>query len=359
MSIRTDSSAVAALLATFGARGVAPELLRPSVDRWQIRELAGGRVYVSRGQSAKFVSLVVEGELSVRAQKSEIAVVPRGGLFGLTSCIIRGGVHTHELVASRRVTLAALAAADLLALRADLGGPYDALLGLELRTLAERLASADERLSEIRVGAFPRPEPRQSSPIRELWRSLRSLGEAPPPIEPLLRALPGLRELDGALLAEIAAAFRPRSFAAKDIITPEGVRGDSMYLIARGQVDLLRQATTNAAVLMLANLRAGALFGLVSALSGQPRSASCVAADETRLYEMTGASHAALGAAAGRAWHESLAAVLNRQMREAYGSLAATLHAFTAGRDGPTPGSDASLVMFVPTKPGPPDDEST
>lgn len=338
-----------AVLEALAAHGLARELLQPTGERWLLRVVEAGRSYARRGQLAQALMVVLEGELAVRAQKMDVGRVERGAFVGLALCIVKGGAHPHDLIATQRTVVAELPAETLLTLRRGREAVYEALLDLELRTLAGRHAERDARYLAVRVGTFPLQTRPSGSVLGRLWQQLRLRRvEAGQPIEPLLRALPGLQRAPDAVIAEIGAAFRPRSFAAQQVISLEGAQADSVYLVASGQVDVLRRARNDAGV-MLAALREGSLFGMVSLLSGCPRVTSCVAAEDTTLYEMPRAAFMALGPTARCMWRECLLTVLHRRLCEAYVSLVAALRVFdTTNAVGPQ-GADQSLHMFVST----------
>lgn len=335
------------LLDALAARGVAAPALQASVGEWRLRTVMPGRSHVRHRQRAQAIFFVLKGELAVRANKQDVGRIETGALVGFASCIIRNGTYPHELTAMRPTVVAELSQDALLELRRTNEAAYDALLGLELRTLAERIDQSGERLVVSRIGTFPLLTRPPASVLGRLWHRLRARADAAPPIEPLLRGLPGLAHASEPVLRELAASFQPRSIPARQLIAAEGERESSLYLIAGGQVDVFRSAK-NGASLMLSALREGALFGMVALFSGLPRNVSHVAAEEVKLYEMTQAAQAALSPEAGRVWRECLVAVLHRQLREAYKAVVAALRVFdTAGAGGMPPVSDPSLVMFV------------
>jgi CRP-like cAMP-binding protein len=345
------------LLDELATRGVASELLRPSESSWHLRTIEANRTHVRRGQRAHAVAIVLEGELSARIKQIEVDRLERGTFVGLAPAITRNGVHPYELGALRRTVVAELPGETLLALRSAGDPLYDALLGLELGSLARRMTQVGTRLASIRAGTFPLQTRRSASVLGRLWRSMRSRDPAGPPLEPLLRALPGLRDASPAVIADLKAALHPCTFAAREVIALEGENEDGLYLIASGQVDVLRTARTGNATLMLAALREGTIFGMVALLSETPRNASCVAADTVHLYKMTREAHTGLGSEASRAWRECLASVLHRQLLDAYTSVIAALKVFETTGQAEYPSAGESLVMRVPTVSGRKPDE--
>ncbi|MBL8975564.1 MAG: cyclic nucleotide-binding domain-containing protein, partial [Myxococcales bacterium] len=183
----------AALIDELSARGVPPELLRASESSWQLRVVEAKRTLVRRGQRAQTILFVLEGELSVRIKQIEVDRLERGAAFGLAPAITRNGLHPHEVIALRRTVVAELASETLLALRSAGAPLYAALLRLELRSLAQRLTQTGTRLASIQAGTFPLQTRGKASVLGRLWRSMRARDPDGPPLEPLLRALPGLR----------------------------------------------------------------------------------------------------------------------------------------------------------------------
>ncbi len=346
-----------AVLDALVALGGAAEALRPTVPSWQVRTVEAGRPYVRRGQRAQAVLLVLEGELAVQMQKTDIGRLTGVAFTGLSSCITKEGTHPRDLLAVRRTVVAELPTEALLELRHGRDLAYRELLAIELRSLAQRMEATGARIATLRAGNVPLTHRERSSMLGRLWRSLRARGDSFPPIDPLLQALPGLRQARPEVIAEIGAAFRPRSFGPHDVIALEGEAEGSLFLLAAGQVDVLRKSTNGVGALMLTALREGAVFGMVSLLTTMKRSASCVAADEVKVYEMTREAHAGLAPDAARAWGESLMAVLHRQLGESYSSLVAALRLFESR--GPATekgaGADESLVMFVTSQRRPDD----
>ncbi len=86
-------------------------------------------------------------------------------------------------------------------------------------------------------------------------------------------------------LNELAARSVERLYGKGEAIVRQGDAGESMFVISRGRVRVVEASGRELAV-----FSAGGYFGEMSMLTGQPRSASVVAADESEVIELTAAS---------------------------------------------------------------------
>lgn len=82
------------------------------------------------------------------------------------------------------------------------------------------------------------------------------------------------------VLTWVAASLVPVSVAAGTTIVTKGEPGDSMYLVAEGQ------AGAYDGHLLLNYLTVGDIFGEMALLDAQPRSASVLAVENTKLYRL-------------------------------------------------------------------------
>jgi NTE family protein len=108
--------------------------------------------------------------------------------------------------------------------------------------------------------------------------------------------------LTQAELAAVAADMRPRHFAARDVICRAGAPGESLFGIQRGLAQVLGPGGA-----VVARLRRGDTVGEQALLTGEPRSATVVAAMPTDVLEL---DRAAFAAALAR--HPTILLNLNR-----------------------------------------------
>lgn|GEM_PF-553042 len=100
-----------------------------------------------------------------------------------------------------------------------------------------------------------------------------------------LRRFPIFQALAPEQLQQIAGMARLELWGRGEDIFRQGQPGDSYYVIRSGSVDLLINSdNVNTSPKFLASLKAGAGFGERSLLTGEPRSASVRAAEDTEVF---------------------------------------------------------------------------
>lgn len=98
----------------------------------------------------------------------------------------------------------------------------------------------------------------------------------------LLRRVPLFADLPPAELKQIAAIASELVFESEDVIVEQGEPGDEMYIIAQGQVQVVKKSGAGAAK-QLARRGPGEYVGEMSIISHEPRMASLVAEGEVRM----------------------------------------------------------------------------
>lgn len=108
---------------------------------------------------------------------------------------------------------------------------------------------------------------------------------APPPHTVVLPQMPLFSDLPREAFVELLERMRLIRVQPGELILREGEEGHSMFVIARGQVRVLR-ALEPGRFLQLAQLGEGAFFGEMAVLRGGPRGASVQATRECELFEI-------------------------------------------------------------------------
>ncbi len=100
----------------------------------------------------------------------------------------------------------------------------------------------------------------------------------------LLSSVDIFSPLTSAELNALASNARGHVFAPGEIIIRAGDSGSSMFVVGRGSVDV--RVESNGASRTLKRLSEGDFFGEMGLLTGEPRTANVVAADETEVLEI-------------------------------------------------------------------------
>ena len=135
-------------------------------------------------------------------------------------------------------------------------------------------------------------------------------------IEQLIETFPMFAELDDSAHEELLLLFRPRSASPGDRVIRTGDRGDSMFFIASGAVEVQLEDDE-------IPLGAGAFFGEMALLTGARRTADVVAVDfcqlfvlDRRDFNLFMSRHPQLRAAVSRMARERQESNVSRQRRD-------------------------------------------
>lgn len=122
------------------------------------------------------------------------------------------------------------------------------------------------------------------------------------------------RGLSGAELALLQSRLQPTEFAAGAVLFRSGAPGDSMFVIARGLVEIrIETDAGNSHSRTLAAIGPGCVFGEIAMLTSGARTADAVCVNATRLYELRRESLLELAPRAPEAYAKILAN-LNRHL---------------------------------------------
>ena len=110
-------------------------------------------------------------------------------------------------------------------------------------------------------------------------------GAGAPPRAALLDRIEIFRPFSLEERASLAAAMQDRTWPVGAAVVRQGEAGDSLFLLAEGALDV-RISAPGRADFLAERLTQGAVFGEMSLLTGQPRSATVVAATEALVFEL-------------------------------------------------------------------------
>ncbi len=174
-------------------------------------------------------------------------------------------------------------------------------MDLTAEQFPEFVASTQERLADRMVLHAEReaieekehsgiiPEGVAAKMLEEMAEELRELrasrvGKLRVDPEELLRKVPFFDDTDPEEFQAVARRLRRRTAPAGEVIVRQGAKGDSLFLLARGVVRVVRQEGGESRD--LATLMAGDFFGEMALLHGARRTATCRAVTPCALYEL-------------------------------------------------------------------------
>jgi small-conductance mechanosensitive channel len=134
--------------------------------------------------------------------------------------------------------------------------------------------------------------PTQTLYIKRRRRKAKSINEFSKVFE-RLSAIEIFEPLNDEETTQLAKAVMRRVFAPGEIIIRGGEAGETMFVVNRGSVNVLvpDAQLDNGQAPILATIHEGRFFGEMALLTGEPRSATVVAAQETEVFEI---GHAAI-----------------------------------------------------------------
>jgi CRP-like cAMP-binding protein len=300
--------------------------LRRVAPSFRVERLTPGSTLWQYGEAVAELGLLIDGELVAYIAGREVGRVRAPDLIGEASAFFAGMTRSASLTADRPSTVLVLAVSDLRALRFQKSPVYDVLLEHALFALVRRVSSTNREIVKSAVGGVEKVERKEPGVFERLWKVFRP--DAPlgpcPPLAPLLKQMPSLDSLEPELEAELISFFEPRKFAEGEVLVLEGEKSDSMYVVADGEIDVLRNVRGDKAEL-LTKLVPGQQFGVNTMIENGPRTASCVAVRAGWLYRMERAKYDALRGPVRVRWQECILSTLASQIRNANGALARAL----------------------------------
>lgn len=303
-------------------RSIPAQEVQRSAPLWSRVELRDGQALWTENGLAMELGVVTLGGLVVIGNGAHLGEVRTGELTGEAAAFFRGETRSATVQARGDAEVLTLPVKGLVRLRREESAVYDALLRQALITLVQRIRTTDLRIAKLSPGGREAPSRRDPSLLVRMWRSLRPGGPSGPcpPLEPLLRRSAVLRSADPAVFAALTPIFRPQPVEEGEILFLEGEQGSAAFLIAQGQVDVLRHVRGDRAE-HLATLSAGDLFGANTLVSEGRRTASCVAAAPGWVYRVEAEDFHRLTGRVGRLWRELILAALSAQIRSANAAL--------------------------------------
>ena len=104
-------------------------------------------------------------------------------------------------------------------------------------------------------------------------------------LDAVLREVDIFASLDQDSLGRLKESMKPVSLKTGDVLCTEGDTGDRMYVVASGELRVLKKAKAGKAI-EITRLKAGEVAGVMSLFEAEPRSATLEAAGDVELWEI-------------------------------------------------------------------------
>ena len=320
-------------------------VLCAAAREWIPHRLTDGQTLWNQGEPNRGMALLVAGELDVRVDNQDVGRVRARDLVGECSAYSFGSVRSATLRTSRYADLLLLSPKGLYNLRQDHPEFYDVLLDLALGAVTRRIRATDTHVARLSDGVLPAPSTRGGG-RRGRKKGLPGMGALPmgpcPPLRPLLERLPNLESRSDKIYLSLEVCFTQRFLQMGELIFAEGEAGSAAYIVADGEVHVVRYVRGRRADI-LARLVRGDVFGTITLVSPGTRTASCMAPYPTWVYEMNVQTYRIIPQEARQAWRESIIASLGMQLRNANQLLSRTLRG--ERRSGPLSPEDYSTLL--------------
>lgn len=303
-------------------RRVSSNDIRATLPLWGQVMLQPGDMLWMEQTAADELAIVTSGELIASVDGVEVGKVLPAEMVGEVSAFFSKQVRSATLIARKPSVLLTLKVEGLRALRWQRNPLYELLLEQANVGLVRRIRNTDMRIAQVANGDIPAPVRSEPSALVRLWKALRPGGPKNecPALAPLLARQPVLRDVEPDLVADLCGGFTATPMSEGEIIFLEGESGEAAYIVADGQVGVMRNVRGQKAE-MLATLKAGDQFGLNTLVEKGPRTASCVAASAGWLYKMDGAAFNSMRGDGRMVWRECVLASLASQLRNANAAL--------------------------------------
>jgi CRP/FNR family transcriptional regulator, cyclic AMP receptor protein len=256
---------VEALLKPFFA-DVPADAVAAAARRFYLVEAGRGVTVIEEGEQDSAVLFLLEGHVAIRTGNFEIASVGPGGIVGEVG-LFGGALRIASVHAIRPAVYAVLESADYHALLDGASPVAYAIEKIALKQLASRLRDADQRLASLSNNKeLPvTPDEHQGTSAVGYVDALAILEKSK-----LFEGAP-IGALD-----DVSRRMEPRRFNPGEVLCRQGSRGDDLYILADGEVEVTI-STDEGHGEVVATLGAGDVFGMASLLQDRPRIASCIA----------------------------------------------------------------------------------
>jgi CRP-like cAMP-binding protein len=269
-------------------RGVSPEHIASAAERFRPRVLDNDEVLWEHRAPANSLAIVIDGSLQAHTDLAALSNAGPGDVVGEVTAFFGGRRRSATVRAAKgRVRLLELSADGLQQLRLARNPVYTRLLDEALRAMVARLRRLDARIVAEAYGTRATPSRSSIPTLVRMWRTLVPGGPGGdcPPLHVVLRRRKDLKQVAVPMAAAFKGLAKNRSLGEGEVVFLEGDEADALWLVAAGEVEVLRTQDEESSVLA-GTLGPGAFFGMNGLIDGEPRGASCVTSKPTWLIRL-------------------------------------------------------------------------
>ena len=252
-------------------------------------EVPAGETLVVQGETDSSLLYVVRGKLRVTIGEGvELGVIRTGEMVGEMALLGRDEARAATVTTASAAQLLVLEPRGLRWLRSQDHPIVQYLERMALGALCARLRDTDRRISASATGGgLPEvPQPGLLGRVAQAFGASLGGPRGPEPdLDEALRSTRAFERLDPAALGALTNRVELVARRTGARLLEEGEKGDDAWVLVRGEVGVYRNAIAGHEQLAL--LHAGSLFGHVSLIDGQPRSATCVTTQPSWLLRIS------------------------------------------------------------------------
>ena len=292
---------------------------------WRRLGVGAGQVLWPRGQVVHELGILLKGQVVLQLHGETVISLGPGAILGEEGAFFHALEHSIDVVATTDAAVATLPSHQLRALREARSTVYESLVRASTASIVRRVRASSLAIAQAAQHDAEAPGRQEVSALVGLWRKLVPGGPKTecPPLVPLLRQQPGIEHAPPEAVMALTGSFERQAVSEGEVVFLEGERGDAMYLIAAGSIDVLRHVRGGAK--RLVTLGPGAQFGCNALVEPGPRTASCVAKGPGWLYRISAEAFRSPPRGAGVIWWESVLHNLADQARRSDSNLAEAL----------------------------------
>lgn len=269
-------------------RGLEDEKLDKVLACFSALEVKAGQPLVREGEPGSQLVYILSGRLQVRTGSVQLEVCGPQDIIG-EAALFSEGMRTATVIAVEASELLLLDHDGYTELRARHPPVARRLERNILEGQVRRLRAVDQRIAQ---GARGRDlgAVLSGDSLMERLTTLFGAGRASPAMAPIdkenaLGLVPAFEGASKGALRALAEMMQSEGFHSGDLIFVEGDPGDSMYVLVKGDVEVV-VTTGGDKVEPVATLKHGEMLGQGALLDNAPRMASCIARGDTVVLKL-------------------------------------------------------------------------